>query len=134
MSEEEASMEKTIRVVLALLVVLMMNALPADARRGGGYSRHGGVDLSIGIGSGWWGPGWGPGWYGSYPYYPLQPVIIQAPPPIYVQPAPQAEEPEYWYYCQESQGYYPDVERCPTGWMKVVPPEGAPEGAPEAEE
>jgi hypothetical protein len=78
------------------------------------------------FGPGWWGPGWrGP--YPYYPYYPVPPVIQQPPTEIYVQPAPQAEEPQYWYYCQESQGYYPNVERCPKGWLKVVPHAKPPE-------
>ena len=28
---------------------------------------------------------------------------------------------DYWYYCQNPQGYYPYVNSCPGGWMKVVP-------------
>jgi hypothetical protein len=36
------------------------------------------------------------------------------------QAAPQTEQC-YWYYCQNPQGYYPDVNNCPGGWMKVVP-------------
>jgi hypothetical protein len=38
---------------------------------------------------------------------------------VYVQP----EQPQqnYWYYCQEPQGYYPYVKQCPGGWMKVLP-------------
>jgi hypothetical protein len=38
-----------------------------------------------------------------------------------VQPAPQPEEPNYWYYCHNPEGYYPYVKKCPSGWMKVVP-------------
>jgi len=67
-----------------------------------------------------------------YPYYPYpyygppvveQPVIIQQQATdMYAQPAPQqAAEPAYWYYCQEAKAYYPYVQQCPKGWMKVVP-------------
>jgi hypothetical protein len=45
-------------------------------------------------------------------------VVVQQEPPVYVQPE---EEPYYWYYCQDPQGYYPYVRSCPGGWMKVVP-------------
>ena len=37
--------------------------------------------------------------------------------PVYIEP----EQPFYWYYCQDPQGYYPYVESCPSGWMRVVP-------------
>ncbi len=48
-------------------------------------------------------------------------------PPVYVQPGPAAEAPpQYWYYCQNPQGYYPYIKQCPQGWMKVVPPSAPP--------
>lgn len=122
-------MRTVMRMFLALLVVIMVGALPADASRGG-HSRHGGGRVGVGvfIDPGWWGPRW----WGPYPYYSpyyyAPPVVVQQPPEIYVQPAPQAEEPRYWYFCPDPQGYYPDVKRCPKGWLKVVPPAEAPEG------
>jgi hypothetical protein len=119
-------MRKVLRIVLVLTVALMVNALPADAH--GGHFRHGGGHVGVGV---FVGPGfWGPGWWGPYPYYPYYPpqVIVREPPEIYVEPAPQAEEPRYWYYCQEPQGYYPNVKKCPKGWMKVVPPADSTEG------
>jgi hypothetical protein len=83
----------------------------------------------------WIEPGWGPWWgspyysypyypyypYYSYPYYPSPPVINQQQQPVYVEPAPQQEEESYWYYCPDPQGYYPYVQRCPKGWLKVIP-------------
>ena len=50
-----------------------------------------------------------------YPPYPYPPAQRQYP--VYVEP----EQPFYWYYCQDPQGYYPYVESCPTGWTRVVP-------------
>jgi hypothetical protein len=145
-------MQKFIVLGLAFMLLLMTKALPAHAERGGysanhggrggyrGYSNHGGhhgghggghLGIGIYLGPGWWGPGWrapfpyAP-YYPYYPYYPA-PIIVQQPSAeIYVQQAPQAEEAYYWYYCRESQGYYPDVDRCPGGWLKVVPPENPP--------
>jgi len=77
-----------------------------------------------------YGPGWGPRWHGHsyiypFPYYVEQPVIIQQP-EVYLQTVPQPQAPQanpnnYWYYCQNPQGYYPYVKACPDGWMKVVP-------------
>ena len=106
-------MKRLARISLTVMAVLLLSAAAGHARI------HGGV---------WIGPGWGPGWWGppypyySYPYYPAPPVIIQQQAPdVYMQQAPQSEEPSYWYYCQDPKGYYPYVKQCPNGWMKVVP-------------
>jgi len=94
--------------------------------RGGdwGHRRHGGADFDVWIGPGWgWGWGWDPFYYPyySYPYYYNQaPVVIQQP-QEYVLPETSSQEPAYWYYCKESNGYYPYVKRCPGGWLRVVP-------------
>jgi hypothetical protein len=121
-------MKKFMRIFLALIVVLTVTTLSAYAERGG-YYRHGGGHGGFGlfVGPGWWGPYSYP-YYPYYPSYPVPPVIIQQPPEIYVQPTPQVEAPSYWYYCQEPQGYYPYVKKCPKGWMKVVPPVTGPDG------
>lgn len=122
-------MRKLMRIVLALMIMVMAAAQPAHADRGG-RGGHGGGHVGVGVyvSPGWW---WGPGWWGAYPYYPYYysppPVIVEQPSEIYVQPAPSAETPSYWYYCKDPQGYYPTVKRCPDGWMKVVPPSLPPE-------
>ncbi len=110
--------------------------------RGGGHGageRVGGIERGWGHDGGWrrdggwmdrddwgwnFGWGWGPDWdfgWGGYPYYPYYdqaPVIIQQQPEeMYIQP----EEPSYWYFCTNPKGYYPYVNHCPSGWMKVVP-------------
>ena len=105
----------------------------------GGWSGwHGGWS---GWRGGWWGGGWYPFWgpgafWGVgvgvpfwYPYgyaypYPVysEPVVVQSSPPAYVQQQPQPQyQPQYWYYCQSSQTYYPYVQECPSGWLQVVP-------------
>jgi hypothetical protein len=39
-----------------------------------------------------------------------------------------ALESGWWYYCRNPAGYYPYVERCPDGWVKVPPrPADAPQ-------
>jgi hypothetical protein len=70
-------------------------------------------------GSIWLGPGYPYGWGYPYPYYAGPPVVIQQQPPVYSQK--EQPEPNYWYYCQNPQGYYPYIKSCPGGWMKVVP-------------
>jgi hypothetical protein len=85
-------------------------------------ARHGHSHVYGGL---WVGPGWiEPYPYYSYPYYPYyrEPPIIVQQPDVYVQPAPApTQQPTYWYYCKDPQGYYPYVKQCPTGWLKVVP-------------
>ena len=74
-------------------------------------------------------PRWDPWFWGPpYPYTPYPPVIIERAPPVYIeqpqavpQPAPQ---PAYWYYCAESNNYYPYVQRCPSGWDRIEPQPG----------
>ncbi len=62
----------------------------------------------------------------AYPYpYPAYspPVVVESSPPVYVQQGPQ---PQYWYYCESSQAYYPYVKECPGGWLQVVPQSSPP--------
>jgi hypothetical protein len=89
----------------------------------GGHHGHGNsYSARIFIGPGW-GPGyWGPRAYPYYPYYsyyPAPPVVVEQQPQGYVQQ--NETESDYWYYCQDPEGYYPYVKSCPGGWMKVVP-------------
>lgn len=79
--------------------------------------------------------------YAAYPYpyvYSPPPVIITQPPPpqVYIEQgsgstAPAQTTPPasassgngqgYWYYCEQSDGYYPYVKECPAGWKQVTP-------------
>jgi hypothetical protein len=81
-------------------------------------------------------PGWGWPYPSAYPYYYSYPYSYPypyySPPPVVRQEAPvysepQQEQPYYWYYCENPQGYYPYVKSCPGGWMKVVPDVTPPE-------
>jgi hypothetical protein len=130
--EEETEMRKIICGVLVAMALLIVSPMSSYAGRNQVYV---GTHVRVGHG-GWWGPyrPWrhhvpgpqfywrgtlvmGP-WY-TYGYYSAPPVVIQQQPPVYVQQEPEA--PYYWYYCQDSQAYYPYVKTCPGGWMKVVP-------------
>jgi len=85
---------------------------------------HGRVGIWIGPGPFWWGPPY------YYPYYP--PVVVADP--LYAQPNPVVQVPApqtYWYYCRESNSYYPYVSQCPSGWEQVAPQPPAP-SAPSA--
>jgi hypothetical protein len=35
--------------------------------------------------------------------------------------SPPSSASSIWYYCAESKMYYPKVQQCPRGWIKVVP-------------
>lgn len=112
----------------------------------GGYYRHGGYYGHGGHGHGsyystsiWFGPSWGwsvwdPFYYPYYPYYyrypypypyygPSTTVVVPQEPQEYIMQAPGQQETGYWYYCREAKGYYPYVEKCPGGWLRVVPQE-----------
>jgi hypothetical protein len=69
----------------------------------------------------YWGAGYGP-YYGPYvsvyPYaYGAPPVYADAGPPVYR----QKPGPAFQYYCTDPPGYYPDIPKCNTDWLQVVP-------------
>jgi hypothetical protein len=125
-------MKKITLIFLAAMVVAMAFSSPSEAGHGGhgGYHGHGGhVGVGIYVGPGWYSWPWAP-YYSYYPYYPYAaspPVVIREPAQEYVQPLPGRDDPDYWYYCPDSKGYYPYVKKCPKGWLKVVPPAGPPD-------
>lgn len=99
-----------------VLALLSLGVGAAWADRG-----HGGVRFGVYMGA----PYWGPPLFYPPPYY-YQPVVIErAPPPVYIEqtppPAPAPAPTSYWYYCAASRAYYPYVNECPGGWMKVLP-------------
>ncbi|MGH7384698.1 MAG: hypothetical protein ACREKG_05910 [Candidatus Rokuibacteriota bacterium] len=70
-----------------------------------------------------------PYYYGS-PYYPYYygyapPPVVVTPPPVVVTPPPtsyvERAPTQYWHYCQDPAGYYPEVQQCPGGWVRVRP-------------
>jgi hypothetical protein len=116
-------MKKAVYLALAMMVLVLAQAAPSEAHVRGGV---------------WIGPVWGPGWWGPYPYaypygYAAPPVVIREEPPVYISqpPAqPQSQPQQYWYYCPDPQGYYPNVKACPKGWLKVVPSPNPPPAPP----
>jgi hypothetical protein len=98
---------------VALLLLLAAAATSAVAH--GGRAR---VHLGFHFGV----PLYGWGWYGppAYYYYPA-PVYVQPPAaPVYVERSDVVPEgPGTWYFCRESNTYYPYVKHCPGGWTRV---------------
>jgi hypothetical protein len=134
---------KRMATVLALVVMALGVIAPDTA------SAHGRGRVSVGVGfgfggywPGYWGgwPGyWGgwPGYWGGYypaPYYSAYPEAVVTTPPTYIergdaqpqpaaqaQPAANAPRRDWWYYCPETQTYYPYVKQCAGGWQRVEP-------------
>ena len=98
-------------LILATAMALAVVAPPAQATIVGAR-----VFIGVGPVWPWW---WGPPVHYVYPVYSA-PVVIQQSPPVYIQQEEPAAQP-FWYYCQNPKGYYPYVQQCPGGWMKVVP-------------
>jgi len=138
-------MRKTLFPMIAFAALLVLS-LPAGAHGGRGYS-HARVGVYVGapvVIGGWWGPR--PYYYAPYPYYYTPaPVVVRevvreplvfydergnpVPP---AKPQTQAQAPAQpssptsasaptWFYCADSQSYYPYVESCASPWQRVVP-------------
>jgi hypothetical protein len=107
-------MNRLLKIVLG--AAFGVGCLVVSATASAGW--HGHVGVWIGPGPWWWGPPY-------YPYY-YPPVVVADP--VYVQPVPAP--PNYWYYCRESNAYYPYVSQCPSGWEQVSPQPPAPAQAP----
>lgn len=103
------------KIGLTFLIILFVAGLMAGSAQARWHGHYRGRGPGI-----YWG---GPIVMGLplYPfgYYPSPPAVVQQT-PVYVQPQ-QYEDANYWYYCENPKGYYPYINNCPAGWMKVVP-------------
>lgn len=122
-----------IALLIAAFVGLSVSS-PADARGG----HHGHSHSHFGFYFGVPGPFFYPApVYYPYPrYYYPQPAYL--PPPQYIEQSPPAQPApptsgapgqggasgHYWYYCPDSQTYYPYVQSCASQWQQVVPGSG----------
>ncbi|MDR0439622.1 MAG: hypothetical protein LBI59_01360 [Candidatus Accumulibacter sp.] len=116
------------KLLIATVAVLLLGLVVSDdtVARGRGHG-HGHGHGRVGVGFVFGAPFWAPWHYVPY-YYPSPPPIIieRQAPPVYIE-RPQVERQSqnaysgYWYYCQSPSGYYPEVQECPTGWVKVPP-------------
>jgi len=114
---------------LAIALIFVVTVVPSDARGGGhgggrGGGHHGGFHhgfrgrVFVGVGPAFWWDPFYPYWYSPPYYYGYEPSFVE--PPVYVQ-APQTPEQGYWHYCMSAQAYYPSVQMCAEGWVKVAP-------------
>lgn len=115
----------------ALLAALLCGAVLGSSAYAhhGRHGYHGHNRSHVGI---WFGfPA--PIFYPSYPYYPRyyyppETVVVPAPttyieqsPPAAAAPSPTQSSGAYWYFCPDSQTYYPYVQQCASQWQQVVP-------------
>ena len=111
-------------IIIAIVGLFLFLGICSSAfcdPRGGHHHHFGGPRVFI---DGYWGyPYYYPYWYYPYHYpygysypYPYYPNA-DAEPPV----SSGQEQEYYWYYCKDPQGYYPYVDHCPGGWMKVAP-------------
>jgi hypothetical protein len=57
----------------------------------------------------------------SFPPYSVSPESTESPAQASGLPKLQPGEQGSGYYCQNPAGYYPSVQQCPSGWVKVAP-------------
>ncbi|HVN94807.1 MAG TPA: hypothetical protein VMT62_00100 [Syntrophorhabdaceae bacterium] len=122
-------MMKTFFVIIVVAVFLVLGSLPTSVYaqhhggfRGGGHLYGGHFGGPRGFGFFYYDPYWYYPYYYPYGYY--YPPFEDTQPPVYIEP----EQPSYWYYCLNPEGYYPYITNCPGGWMRVVPTPPAPGG------
>ena len=115
-SAGEGMMMKRMAIKAAMIAATLalgggLTASPAAAR----------VVVGVGIGVPFYGAPY-PYPYYPYPYtYAYPPPVVYAP-PVVVAPATPAyiQQPiQNWYYCDNPQGYYPNVQSCSVGWRQV---------------
>lgn len=120
-------------LLLAALVGSSIAAADADAH---GRRHRSSVGIYFGVpGPFYYSPYYYPRYYYPPAYYPPA-VVVPGPsyPPVYIeQPAaapataPSAQSSTaYWYYCRDTQTYYPYVQQCASPWQQVVPSSAPP--------
>lgn len=120
-------MGRAIRIAVALAALLALTLASSAQAQKWGHSRghsHSRVVVGVGFGFPFGWPYWHYPHYGYYPYYPR--AIAPAEPTIYVEkddadPAQGQDPSQYWYFCRDSNTYFPYVKECPTPWQRVVP-------------
>jgi hypothetical protein len=125
---------KTLPKVVGTLVLLLFATLASSSAmaqhrgHGHGHGGHGGsVRFGISLGIPLFGPRFYPAPYYAYPApaYVYPPVVVApSSPPIYIEQGATAQEAPAqaqgdWYYCADSNAYYPYVAQCPAGWQRV---------------
>ena len=108
-------MARALALILAGCIGALALADTADA-----HGRRGRVHFGVVVG--------GPLWWGWHPwnYYPpyQRAVVERQGPTVYVEKDADGAErdaDQYWYFCPDSQTYYPYVSQCASPWHRVAP-------------
>jgi hypothetical protein len=137
------------KILVPALVTALLATASIPAHAGGGHRGHSHARVGVYIGApvvigGWWGaprPYYYPAYYPSYYYSPAPVVVVREPlvfyddrgnpvPPTQVQaqaPAQSSQPPQSassaptWFFCADSQIYYPYVQTCASPWQRVIP-------------
>lgn len=119
-ASQRGGIMRALKATLLSVAVLLGAATSTSAfAHGGHHHRHARIGVFIGS------PLLFAPWYFPPPYYYYPPaVVVPSSPPVYIEQgqAPPTPQPQaYWYYCAESQTYYPYVDQCAGPWQRVVP-------------
>lgn len=106
------------RLVLVLAAIMGTGAALADHPHfHGGHRGFHHSHTRVFIGSGF---AFGYPYPFGYPaYFPPEVAVVPASPPEYIEQADDVAQQDYWYRCGQPEGYYPYVQACPGGWLKV---------------
>lgn len=137
----------TFKTALLSVAAICAVAVTSAADAGGRYHYRSRVGVGVFVGAPFY-PYYYPRYYyppayypGPYAYYPPA-AVAPAPvgPPVYIEQTPQAGTAPSasapgpsasWYYCRDSQAYYPYVQQCASPWQPVAPQSDAGQpGAP----
>jgi len=115
------------RMAAVAATALLCAAVATPALAHGYYRHKPRVSLHFGFGAPYYPYYYGPRYV--VPYYAAPVVVAPAAPTTYIEqaqpqlgaaPAPAAPT-GYWYYCAESNAYYPYVQQCAGAWQPVAP-------------
>jgi hypothetical protein len=133
-------------LLFAAAAMLLAASTPAEAHGRGHPRARVGVYIGAPVVLGAWGWHRPPPSHYYYPptyYYPQPPVVIReivreplvyydergnalppghhrTQPPAPAQPQPGSEAPT-WFFCADTQSYFPYVQNCASPWQRVVP-------------
>jgi len=118
-------------VILTAAVFGFTASVPSLAH----YQHYRGPRVGVYVGAPWYGPAFYPPpvYYPPYPYGAV--VVVPSTPATYVErvivePQTATANPstpsapmqtQWWYYCKDSQSYYPQVQQCSSPWQLVAP-------------
>jgi hypothetical protein len=113
---------RTFAKALCALVLALgaLASVPAQAHGGVRFGFHFGIPL--GYPAPYYPPYYSPYYYPPPVYYYPPPVVNYVEQPA-AQPAPQSspQSENSWYYCRDTQNYYPYVKECASPWQRVAP-------------